>query len=99
MKVIISPTARASLIEIGDFIARDSTTQARHFTAALRAKALAIGKAPTLFPLAPQFADRGIRRCVFGNYLIFYRIDRRHVTILDILNAARDIEARIWDDP
>jgi len=52
VKVILSPTARASLIEIGDFIAQDSAVQARRFTAALRAKAVDIGKAPKLFPLA-----------------------------------------------
>jgi len=99
VKVILSPTARASLIEIGDFIAQDSAVQARRFTAALRAKAVDIGKAPKLFPLAPQFENRGIRRRVFGNYLIFYRVDDRHVTILDIINAARDIAAHISDDP
>jgi len=99
VRVIISPAARASLIEIGDYIAQDSPAQAKKFTAALRARAIEIGQAPKLYPLAPQFENRGIRRRVFGNYLIFYRIDDQYVTILDILNAARDIEARISDDP
>ena len=62
MRVVLSPAARASLLEIGD-------------------------------------EQQGIRRRVFGSYLIFYRIEEQRVTILDILNAVRDIEASGFDAP
>jgi plasmid stabilization system protein ParE len=47
---------------------------------------------PRRFPLVPGHESKGIRRRVFGNYLIFYRIREEIVEIIHILNGARDYE-------
>jgi toxin ParE1/3/4 len=42
-------------------------------------------------------AHAGIRKCVFGNYLIFYRV-REDIEVLHILNSARDFGAILGDE-
>ena len=44
------------------------------------------------FPLVPHFEQQGIRRRVFRDYLIFYRVDPQVVVIIHILHGARDYE-------
>jgi hypothetical protein len=42
-------------------------------------------------------AHAGIRKCVFGNYLIFYRV-REDVEVLHIVNIAVDFGAILGDE-
>ena len=92
MKVVISGEARGDLTAIAVYIARDNPARARSFAAELLGKALDIGTMPEGFPLVPGLARRGIRRRVYGRYLIFYRIESDQVTVLHVLHGARDYE-------
>ena len=90
MKVRLTQEAEADLEAIGDFIARDNPVQAVDFVRELRAKCLSLGNAPLAFPLVPRYGDKGVRRRVHGNYLVFYRVDTESITVLHILHGARD---------
>ena len=53
-----------------------------------------LADAPQGFPLVPRYEQTGIRRRVFGRYLIFYRVtvSADRIDVLHILNGARDDE-------
>ena len=53
---------------------------------------------PRAFPLLPNWEEQGIRRRPFGDYLIFYRINKDQVEILHILHGARDYEAILFPE-
>ena len=46
----------------------------------------------------PRYESAGIRRQVYGNYLIFYRVNVSTVEVLHILHGARDYEQIIFPD-
>ncbi len=99
MKVVLTAEALGDLEQIGDYIARDSPVRARTFVAELAVAARKIGEIPKGYPLVPRFEGHRVRRRVHGAYLIFYRIEDDHVSILHILHGARDYEALLFPDP
>lgn len=88
-----SPAARRDLIEIGDYIARDSAASARRFVGKLKAQCERISKMPSAYP----FRDReaGIRFAPIGRYLIFFRAIGESVRIERILHSARHLPVTI----
>jgi toxin ParE1/3/4 len=96
MRVIFSAQAKVSLRGIALYIARDNKPRAISFVGELRRKANDIGRNPLAYPLVPRFAERGIRRRVFRDYLIFYRADDEAVYIVHILHGAQDYEALLF---
>ena len=98
MKVVLTAEALFDLEQIGDHIARDSPVRARTFVAELLAAARRIGETPQGFPLVPRFEGHRVRRRVHRAYLIFYRVEADHVSILHILHGARDYEALLFPD-
>lgn len=44
----------------------------------------------------PRYERFGIRRCVHGDYLIFYRLQPEQIAVIHILQGARDIEALLF---
>ncbi len=47
-------------------------------------------------PLVPRYERFGIRRCVHGDFLIFYRLQPVQIAVIHILQGARDIEALLF---
>ena len=99
MKVVLTRSAEADLESIGDWIAKDSPRRALTFIQELRTRCTELGDHPEAFPLVPRYETHGIRRRVYGNYLIFYRAEETQVTILYILHGARDYEPLLFPDP
>ncbi len=48
------------------------------------------------YPLVPRNERFGIRRCVHGDYLIFYRLQPEQIAVIHILQGARNIEALLF---
>ena len=46
----------------------------------------------------PRYEHWGIRRCVHGNYLIFYRVREDAVDIVHVLHGAMDYESMLFPD-
>jgi plasmid stabilization system protein ParE len=99
VKVVLTRSAEADLESIGDWIAKDSPRRALTFIQELRARCLGLGHHPEAFPLVPRYETHGVRRRVYGNYLIFYRVEETQVTILHILHGARDYEPLLFPEP
>lgn len=92
MRVVLTDAAISDLATIGRYIARDSPERARTFTEELLDCCQQIAETPKAFPLVPRYESRGIRRRVYRNYLIFYRLVRDRVEVLHVLHGAQDYE-------
>lgn len=90
MNVILLARVDADLEDIGDYIARDNPERAASFVRELRSRCYAIGDAPQAHAPRPELG-RGLRCCLHGNYLIFFRVTREEVQVVRILHAARDL--------
>lgn len=90
MIVVVSAAAEADLEAIGDHIAEDNPARALSFVRELRDLCLGLAAIPRAFPLVPRYEHQGVRWRVYGNYLIFYRLEADTVTVLHILHGAVD---------
>lgn len=90
MTVRFTSDAETDLESIGDYIARDNPLRAVSFVQELRTCCQELAALPHAWPLVPRYATRGIRRRVYGDYLVFYRPEPDGVTILHVLHGAMD---------
>ena len=96
MIVVVTEAAAGDLEAIGDYIAQDKPARALSFIQELRARCEALADHPHRFPFAPRYEASGIRRCVHGNYLIFYRVTADAVEIVHILPGAMNYEPLLF---
>ena len=90
MNVVFSRRAQSDLNEIGDYIGADNPAKADEFTRELIAACRAVADTPFAMPLLPDYGERGFRRKVFRRYVIFFTVSATRVTIVRILQGARD---------
>ena len=93
MKIILTPAAERDLAAIGDFIAQDDPVRAESFIDELVDRCAGLAAFPERFPLVNRYSSSGVRRCLHGRYLIFYRMEPELVRVLHILHGATDYEA------
>ena len=79
-----------SLEGIAEWIARDNPVRAYTFIEELEKACAEIGRRPRAYPYLDRRRARGVRRRVYGDYLIFYREGRDAVQILYVIHGARD---------
>ena len=99
MKVVNTAAAKADLLAIRRTIETDNPTRAVSFVEELLDRCLALAYTPRAYPLVPRYERFGIRRCVHGNYLIFFRLQPEQIEIIHVLQGARDIEAILFGSP
>ncbi len=99
MRVVITAAAKADLLAIRRYIEADNPSRALSFVEELLDRCLALADTPRAYPLVPRYERYGIRRCVHGNYLIFYRLQPEQIEVIHVLQGARDIEALLFDSP
>jgi plasmid stabilization system protein ParE len=92
MNLVITAAAEADLQSIGDWIANDNPARALTFVHELRERCESLINAPRGYALVPRYEHLGIRRRVYRDYLIFYRITGGTVEVLHVLHGARDYE-------
>jgi addiction module RelE/StbE family toxin len=99
MRVVITAAAKADLLAIRRYIEADNPTRAVSFVEELLNRCLALADTPRAYPLVPRYERFGIRRCVHGNYLIFYRLRPEQIEVIHVLQGARDIEVLLFGSP
>ena len=99
MRVVITAAAKADLLAIRRYIEADNPTRAVSFVEELLNRCLALADTPRAYPLVPRYERFGIRRCVHGNYLIFYRLRPEQTEVIHVLQGARDIEVLLFGSP
>ena len=98
MKVIIATSALRDLDEIFDYIAVDNPARALTFTDELVDRCNELADFPKAYPLVPRYENQGFRRRVYGNYLIFYRVQQSGVEVMRIVHGARDYESFLFEE-
>jgi addiction module RelE/StbE family toxin len=91
MKLRFTSEAKADLERIGDAIAVDNPSRALSFVEELEARCRSLPDTPLAYPLVSRKREKGIRRLVHGNYLIFYRVDQDAIVIVHILAARMNV--------
>lgn len=90
--VTFSPKSRQDLLDIGDYIAKDSRANARQFVGKLMAQCQRIGHAPLAYTNREDLIP-GLRMAPLGRYVIFFRVLGDVVRIERVLHSARDVRA------
>lgn len=88
--VAFSPKSRQDLLDIGDYIAKDSRAAARRFVGKLMAQCQRIAHTPLAYPGREELAP-GLRMAPIGRYVIFFRVLGDVVRIERVLHGSRDI--------
>lgn len=57
---------------------------------------LQLAEMPRMYPLVPRYEYWGVRRCVHGDYLIFYRLREATIDIVHILHGKTDYESVLF---
>lgn len=92
LPVTFSPKSRQDLIDIGDYIAKDSRANARRFVAKLIAQSKKVGRAPLGYVSREDLAP-GLRMAALDRYVIFFRVLDGEVRIERVLHGARNLPA------
>jgi toxin ParE1/3/4 len=95
--VTFSPKSRQDLIDIGDYIAKDSRANARSFVGKLLAQCKRVGNAPLGYAGREDLAP-GLRIAALGRYVIFFRMIDGAVRIERVLHGARNLPAVLESD-
>ena len=100
MKVFFAPAAKLDLLSIGEHIGQENPDRAVSFVDEHIDHCYTLAELPRRYPLVPRYEDHGIRRCVHGNYLIFYRVHAELdiVQVIHILHGARDYASLLFPD-
>jgi addiction module RelE/StbE family toxin len=89
VKVNLAPEARADLKAIAKWIDDDNPDRADSFVDELERACAAFGRRPYRFP-AVQVAGRDLRKRVYRDYLIFYRVLENQVEVVRSVHGKRD---------
>lgn len=95
--VTFSPRSRQDLLDIGDYIAKDSRVNARRFVAKLMEQCKRIGRAPLGFVSREDLAP-GLRMAALDSYVIFFRVLDGTVRIERVLHGARNLPVVLASD-
>ena len=98
MKVTFAPAATLDLLAIGNHIRQDNPERAETFVDEIIDHCYTLADMPRRYPLVPRYEHWAIRRCVHGNYLIFYRVRESAIEIVHILHGATDYESLLFPD-
>lgn len=95
--VTFSPKSRQDLLDIGDYIAKDSRANARRFVVQLIDQCQRIGRASLGYVSREDLAP-GLRMAALGRYVIFFRVIDGAVRIERVLHGARNLPAVLKRD-
>ena len=95
--VTFSPKSRQDLLDIGDYIAKDSRANARRFVGKLMAQCKRIGNAPLGYAGREDLAP-SLRMAALGRYVVFFRVIDDAVRTERILHGARNLPAVLESD-
>lgn len=92
ISITFSPKSLQDLKDIGDYIAKDSRTNARRFINKLIEQCQRIRNSPLAYPRRENLVP-GLRIASIGHYTIFFQLSGNEVRIERVLHGARDMTA------
>ena len=91
-RIVWSSPASTDLIEVTEFIARDSRVHASGFARKVLGTARSLRRRAERGRRVPEFDDATIREVLVGNYRLIYRIESDRVAIVAFIHGARQLE-------
>jgi len=95
--VTFSPKSRQDLLDIGDYIAKDTRANARRFVGKLMEQCKRIGNAPLGYASREDLAP-SLRMAALDRYVVFFRVIEGTVRIERVLHGARNLPAVLESD-
>jgi len=92
MNYRLSPAAQTDLGDVWLYIAQDNPQAADRFLDALEEKLTMLATHPNLGRKCDELGP-SLQRFPIGAYVIFYRLQAKHMEIVRVLHGARDIES------
>jgi toxin ParE1/3/4 len=89
MKVRWTREAFVRLVEIEEFISRDSPSRARSFVEQIIERAESLPARPRIGRVVPEVSNPDIRELIFKKHRIVYRVRRDVVEILTVFEVHR----------
>ena len=89
MRVVWTETAIGHLMDIYEYIARDSTRYAKRMVDRITARSKQIASFPESAPVVAEYADPTIREVIEGPYRVIYRLQSDAVVVLAVIHGAR----------
>jgi toxin ParE1/3/4 len=88
------PIAQDDLIEIYDWIAKDSPSRASSFVEKINIRIGALAQSPNLgrIPRHPRLKEYGYRVLILDSYLIFYIIRGQIIEIHRVIHGSRNLD-------
>lgn len=84
-----APEALGDLIEIEEYIARESRLAAERWTARLVTRAAEAAQAPKAARMVPELGDPAVREVFLRDYRIVFRIRPDGILVLRVIHGAR----------
>jgi toxin ParE1/3/4 len=88
-----SDHALAQLLDIHDYIAKNSRVYAKTVSRTLVQKSLPLDELPRLGKIVPELNEDAIRELSVYSYRLMYEINSNYIEVLAIIHKRRDIQA------
>jgi toxin ParE1/3/4 len=89
VKLIWSPQAASDLVEICEFISKDSEDYAKIYAQRIVSVIDSIPKFPRSGRVVPEYRREDVRERIFQNYRIVYRVKVDAIEVTAIVHCAR----------
>jgi plasmid stabilization system protein ParE len=89
MKVVWTHEALVRLLEIEEFISKDSPGRARRFVDQIIERGESLSGKPRLGRVVPEISNPNIRELIFKNHRIVYRLKSKVIEILTVFEGHR----------
>jgi len=97
MKIRWTHEALNQLIEIEDYISKDSPARAIQFVDQLIEHAESISDKPRMGRVVPELANPDIRELIFKTYRIVYKLEKNYIEVLTIFEGHRMLRVKKLD--
>jgi toxin ParE1/3/4 len=94
MKIRWTHEALNQLIEIEDYISKDSPVRAIQFVNQLIEHAESISDKPRMGRVVPELANPDIRELIFKKYRIVYRLEKNYIEVLTVFEGHRMLRVK-----
>jgi toxin ParE1/3/4 len=98
VRVELAAKAERDLRDIALFIAADNPTRAMSFYGELEIACLELAEFPKRFQVVRSLEGIEIRRRVYSNYVILYRLFETRIVVLRVVHGSKSLDG-LFDEP
>ena len=92
-RFVLTPAAREDLVEIFEYISKDSPDAARRVRKEFRSAMQKLARMPDMGHVRRDLTSESFRFWSVYSYLVIYRAEARPIQILRVIHGARDVRS------